>query len=98
MALMLLWMFLLGLFELPQRTSFNSKASNFKFSKFSKDSLTGEVIAFDNHSFTISLNVGILFGPLLLQMSSKFIKTSKIRNSEEIPNRFKKCDKYGLQS
>ena len=49
----------------------------------------GEAIAFHNHSFTIFLNVGILFGPLLLQMSSKFIKTSKIRNSEEIP--------YGLQ-
>ena len=57
---------------------------NFKVFKILKRYLTtGEVIAFHNHSFTIFLDVGILFGPLLWQMSSKFIKTYKIRNSEE---------------
>ena len=90
MALMLLYKFLLGSFESSKITSLDSKSSNFTFSKFSKDSWTGEVIAFHNYSFTIFLNVGILFGSLLLQLSSKFIKTSKIRNSEEIP--------YGLRS
>ena len=58
--------------------SFDSKASNFKFSKFSKGSSTVEVIAFHNHSFTVFLNVGILFGPLYYKCPQNSLKHQKL--------------------